>query len=351
MRALRWHGRGDLRLENLQIPLLAADEVLIRVELCGICGTDVEEYHAGPVAIPNLGPGHPPPLVLGHEVVGTVVSHGAAVDASALPAGTRVIPDVVEGCGRCWWCRRHQQGLCAAQAVRGLGLDGGLAQYMVATAATCVTVPPDVPVRAAAFAEPAAVAVRAVRKAGDLAGATTLVIGAGTIGLLIAQVARAAGAQVIATDLDPARRELAAKLGADPAAPDALAGYLSGRTAGRGADVVFECTGVPDQVSRTLGYCRRGGSIILVGISDTTPSITLADLVLGEKRLIGTAAHLWDEDVTTAVRLIASGIVTPTALPSRVVGLAEAAGYIARPDGRGQKLLVAPDDSQDWSAV
>jgi threonine dehydrogenase-like Zn-dependent dehydrogenase len=177
-----------------------------------------------------------------------------------------------------------------------------------------------------------------------------LVIGAGTIGLLIVQVARAAGAHVIVTDINPARLVLAAELGADPAEPDALAGSLASRTAGRGADVVFECTGVPDQVSATLRHCRRGGGIILVGISDTTPAISLPDLVLGEKRLIGTAAHLWDEDVTTAVRLIASGIVSPMVLPARVVGLAEAVGIIARRDGHGLKTLVAPDADQKRSA-
>jgi 2-desacetyl-2-hydroxyethyl bacteriochlorophyllide A dehydrogenase len=348
MSALRWHARRDVRLQDIAIPEPAPHEVLIQVELCGICGTDVEEYRAGPIAISVPGSSQaPPPVVLGHEVVGTVAGHGADVDASALAAGTRVVPDVVVGCGRCWWCRRHQEGLCAAQTVRGLGLNGGLAQFMVADAATCVIVPPDVPVQAATFAEPAAVAVRAVRKAGDLAGATVLVIGAGTIGLLIAQVARAAGAHVIATDIDPARRALAAKLGADPAEPDALAAHLDRRTQGRGADVVFECTGAPDQVSATLRHCRRGGSIILVGISNAAPTISLPDLVLGEKRLIGTAAHLWDEDVTTAVRLIASGTVDPLALPYRIVGLAEAADVIARPGRDGLKILVAPGAGQE----
>jgi threonine dehydrogenase-like Zn-dependent dehydrogenase len=189
---------------------------LVKIELCGICGTDVEEYRRGPVAIttePHPLTGTSAPLALGHEPVGSIAGHGAGADSAALPLGTRVVPDVVLGCRTCWWCRRHQEGLCERLAVRGLHLDGGLAEFIVAEAATCVVVDDGMAAEVAVLAEPVAVAARALRKAGDLTGATVLVYGSGTIGLLITRLAAVRGAQVIAVDIIDQRLGLADRAG------------------------------------------------------------------------------------------------------------------------------------------
>jgi threonine dehydrogenase-like Zn-dependent dehydrogenase len=106
--------------------------------------------------------------------------------------------------------------------------------------------------------------------------------------------------------------------------------------------VVFECTGVPEQLPAAVGHCRRGGEVVLVGFSDTRPELPLLDVVLGEKRLIGTAAHLWDEDVTTAVRLLAAGTVPPALVPMRIADLDEAPALLASPDPRVLKVAIRP---------
>jgi (R,R)-butanediol dehydrogenase / meso-butanediol dehydrogenase / diacetyl reductase len=188
MRAARWHNRRDVRIEEVPVPTPRADQVLVEVEWCGICGTDLEEYRDGPVNIPleeHPLTRHKAPITLGHEIVGKVVE--AARDGSGPPEGARVIPDVVLGCGECWWCQRHEEGLCERGAVVGLHADGGLAQYVVATASTCVAVRPDLDAKVAALTEPTSVAVRALRKVPDPLGSSLLVIGAGTIGLLVIQ--------------------------------------------------------------------------------------------------------------------------------------------------------------------
>ena len=162
MQAARWYGPRDVRVEEIPVPRPDAGEVLVAVERTGLCGSDLEEYREGPTAIPADAV----PLVLGHEVVGTVVE-----SPSGNPSvGTRVVPDVVVGCGHCWWCARHQEGLCPQLLVRGQQQSGGLADFMIACAATCTPVPAGMDLDVAAFAEPTAVAVRALRKAGDLAG-------------------------------------------------------------------------------------------------------------------------------------------------------------------------------------
>src|SRR5690606_13279106 len=245
MRALRWHAPLDLRIEDVPVPTPAPGEVLVKVDRTGICGTDLEAYLEGSVGIPVSEPhplsGKAAPLVLGHEIVGTVVE----TTDDGPPVGTRVYPDTMFGCGSCWWCLRHQETLCPRLAASGLQADGGLAEYFVAKGRTCVTIPDHVPTDVAAFAEPVSVAARAVSKAGDLVGQTVVVVGAGVIGLLVAQVALGAGTVgVLAVDPVPDRRALAESFGATSCAPDDAAAAVAEFTGGRGGDVVFECSGV-----------------------------------------------------------------------------------------------------------
>lgn len=317
MRAARWHGRRDVRIDEVPVPEPQPHQALIAVEWCGICGTDLEEYRDGPVNIPlETHPltGRKAPITLGHEIVGRVVE--PAGDGSGPPAGTRVIPDVVLGCGECWWCRRHQEGLCVCSAVAGLQADGGLSEYVAAEAATCVPVPSGLRADVAALAEPTSVAVRALRKVSHPIGSSLLVIGAGTIGLLVVQVARSSGGgTVIAVDPDARRRELALALGADSAfEPTELEELSAETTEGIGPDVVVECSGVPGAAREAMRLARRGGTTVLVGLHGRGESFDLLNTVLGEKRIVGSAAHLWDEDVATAVEMLSRGSVADAPL-------------------------------------
>jgi len=327
MRAARWHGRHDVRVEEVPVPEPQPDQALVAVEWCGICGTDLEEYKEGPVSIP-VGEPHPltgrkAPVTLGHEIVGRVVE--PARDGSGPPEGARVIPDVVLGCGECYWCRRHQEGLCVRHVVVGLHTDGGLAEYVASTARTCVPVPEALDADVAALAEPTSVAVRALNKAPRPVGSSLLVIGAGTIGLLVVQVARVSGfGNTVAVDTNERRRDLALRLGADFApAPKEVEEVLQEATGGIGPDVVVECSGVQGLPREAIRLSRRGGTTVLVGIHQHDEPFDLLEAVLHEKHIVGSAAHLWDEDVAVAVDLMARGHVDGRPLITTRVALEE----------------------------
>lgn len=330
MRAARLHGPRDLRIEDVPVPEPGPGEVLIEVERVGLCGSDAEEYRS-PAIARSL------PITMGHEVVGTVAG-------GPLPPGTRVVPDVVVGCGRCGFCARHQEGLCPDLRVRGQHQDGGLARWMLASAATCVPVPAHVSVEAAAFAEPLSVAVRALRKAGDLTGASVVVYGAGTVGQLVVQLlTRGPAAQVVAVDPVPSRRALAESVGALAVSPEE-AGALVVPPGRAGADVVLECAGVPDAPREAVRLSRPGGTVVLVGFRSGDLSVPWLDVVLGERRLLGSAAHLWDEDVAAAVALLARGVVDPLPLLSATLPLDRVAEALERP---GSKVLIDPSGGTD----
>ena len=149
MQAALWHARDDVRVEEVPEPgAPGPGEVIIRVGACGICGTDLEEYRAGPLFIPvgrpNSLTGRQAPIILGHEFAGEVVEVGRGV--TEFRPGDRVAPDVLLYCGTCYWCRRHQVMLCEKMAALGLSGDGGLAEYCRAPAAMCRPVPAALPI-------------------------------------------------------------------------------------------------------------------------------------------------------------------------------------------------------------
>jgi (R,R)-butanediol dehydrogenase/meso-butanediol dehydrogenase/diacetyl reductase len=329
MKAARWHGRRDVRVEDVPVPTPARGEVLLRVSLCGICGTDLEEYRHGPLVIPADRPhaltGRRAPVTMGHEFFGVVAGAGAGV--TGLREGDRVAPDICLFCNACVFCRRHQYALCENWATIGLHTDGGLAEYVTVPAYACVRLPDSLSDAEGALIEPTEVAVRAVNKAPPRLGDVVAVLGGGTIGLLIVQVSRAAGAgEVVVIEPRPARRTVALELGAtaaldptDPAWPD----DLRRRAGGLGPDVVFECAGRPDSASLAIRMARKGGRIVLVGITGGEVPVDILDLLIGEKTVIGTIQHTFDEDLPAAVRLLADGRVRGRPLVTAEIPLAD----------------------------
>lgn len=338
MRAARWSGPRTVALVDMQVPVVRDDEALVRVAWAGLCGSDVEEYLHGPIVIR-------PPVVLGHEIVGVVAR--AAQDGSGPDAGTPVVVDVVTGCGTCFWCRRHEEGLCPQLVVTGQHVDGGLAEYVPGRASRLIPIPAGLPLQHAVFAEPTAVAVRAVRKLGSLVGRTAVVVGGGTIGLLVAQVLAGAGAaDVVVLEPSEARRGIADSIGlrstwaADESARRAA---LSPMFPARGVDVVVECSGARGVAREAVRLVRRGGIAVLLGVPTADEPVDQLDLVVQEKTIIGSAAHMWDDDVAVAVDLLASGAVRVGPLVSRVLPLEsvpEAFEALADPTESIIKLLV-----------
>jgi (R,R)-butanediol dehydrogenase / meso-butanediol dehydrogenase / diacetyl reductase len=311
VRAARWHARGDVRVEDVPRPAPGPGELLLRVSWAGICGTDLEEYLSGPAIIPTDVPnrltGRAAPLTLGHEFVGTVAALGDGVSDFRL--GERVAPEVVLFCGVCFFCRRHEYALCVNWAALGLMADGGLADYAVVPAATAARLPDSLSDEEGALVEPTEVAVRAIRKSDLHLGESVAVVGGGTIGLLVLQVARAVGAAAVHV-IEPleSRRRLALHLGAtaawDAGAPEADE-LLREACQGVGPDVVFECAGGPTTADLAIRLARKGGRIVLVGIRPEAVPISTLEIVTGEKHLVGSVQHHYDEDLPTAVRLLA----------------------------------------------
>lgn len=314
MKAAVWHGRGDVRVEAVPDPGSPGPrEVIIRVACCGICGTDLEEYRSGPHNIPVGRPhaltGKQAPLILGHEFAGEVVEIGRAV--TGLRPGDRVAPDTILYCGRCFWCSRHQYVLCEHFSALGLMRDGGLATYCAAPGAMCLRIPGHMSFEAAALAEPTAVAVRAVRRSALQIGERVAIVGGGTIGLLVLQVAQAAGAgEAYVIEPSEFRRHKAHDLGAtatlDPHAADVQAELLD-LTGGIGPDLVIECAGAPQTAAHAIRWTRRGGRTVLVGYTPESVPLDLGDFLLGEKQVLASLSHIYDEDYAVALRLLADG--------------------------------------------
>lgn len=323
MKTLLWYGQRDLRIETIATPIPKAGEVLIAVERVGICGTDKQEFIDGPLAIPiDSAPpnGSMAPLALGHEIVGKVVH----CPGGELDEGIRVIPDVVRGCGTCWWCERREEGLCPNLVVLGLQDQGGLAEYLVVDAKRCVPMPLHVKVNDAAFAEPIAVAVRALNKVKGETGRSIAIVGAGVIGSLIAQLAVHRGFKnPVLIDPVEFRRALSKTFGFESFATQDLTGIRQS-TQNLGFDVVVECAGNQAAVTLACELVRSGGKVVLVGTGSEEMNIPIRHVVHAEISLFGTAAHMWDVDTSEAVKLLADGVINVSPLITDVVPLSDA---------------------------
>jgi (R,R)-butanediol dehydrogenase/meso-butanediol dehydrogenase/diacetyl reductase len=319
--ALRWHGRGDVRLDEIEDPFLpGSGEVQLRVLSCGICGTDVEEYRSGPIFILSGSPhpltGRSAPITLGHEFAGEVVAIGPGVDL--YEPGDLVAADTLIFCGECYWCRRHQVTLCERLGALGLMADGGLAELCNAPVRTLLPVPKGVSAEAGSLAETLAVAVRALRRGRFSIGESVAIVGAGAVGLMALQAALAGSASTVnVVEPMPKRRRLATLLGADGTyAPEDGPEFE--------ADVVVECSGNPWAVATAVAAARKGGRVVLVGIFGRASSFNFLDVVNTEKELIGSLSHVYDEDFAAAVGLLGRGAVRAEPLVSDRVPLRRA---------------------------
>lgn len=298
MSAAVWHGRQDIRLERVPRPAAPAPGwAQIRVHWCGICGSDLHEYLAGPVFIPVDEP-HPltglkGQCILGHEFCGEIVALGEGVAGFA--TGDRVTADACQHCGECRYCREGKINLCERLAFTGLMNDGAFAEYVNVPANLLYRLPAGFPLEAGALIEPLAVGMHAVRQAGDITGKTLVVVGAGTIGLCTIMCARAAGAgRIIALEMSTARKQKALEVGAslvlDPANCDAVA-EVKALTGGDGADLSIECIGHKQTAKLAIDVLRKAGRCVLVGIFEEPSEFNFFDIVATEKQVVGALAY------------------------------------------------------------
>jgi (R,R)-butanediol dehydrogenase/meso-butanediol dehydrogenase/diacetyl reductase len=297
MLAAVFHDRLDIRVEEWPAPPKPpAGWVTVAVSFCGICGTDTDEYLHGPVVIPTTP--HPltgakAPLVLGHEGTGVVVATGPG---TGIAIGARVGMENSVGCERCPACLSGNRQLCPQLAVIGLMLDGALAEAVNVPASMCAELRAGLPDEAGALAESLSVAIRAVRRAGTVAGIDVQVFGAGTIGLMTGQVARAAGARsVTLRDPSPARLQRAEAMGFEVGAPGA---------GGQSAAVVFECTGSSPGLSDALAATARSGTTVVMGVHDRPREVDLLAMLMDERVIRASLSHSMHEDYEPALQLL-----------------------------------------------
>jgi (R,R)-butanediol dehydrogenase/meso-butanediol dehydrogenase/diacetyl reductase len=335
-------GKEQIELVERPDPTPEPGRAVVEISFCGICGTDLHAYQAG---------GFYNPAICGHEWAGTVSGVGA--DVKGVKEGDRVGIGVQPACGRCNECRAGDAAHCTRVLMGMLGIGpmaathGGFARAIAIEAARLYPVRSGISDLDAALLEPATVAIHALRRTPLRLGDATVVLGAGPIGLLVLQCARIAGAGCVAVvEPDPERGKLAAQLGAsaviDPTTEDVdqrvkdVCGPL-------GADVVFECAGIPTTIDQSATLVRRGGVVALVGLANVPAEIAPGTWLAREVRLFASLGYLHEEfDVT--MQLIADGRLALAPLRTDTVGLDDLDAAFRRllAGGGEVKILVDP---------
>jgi (R,R)-butanediol dehydrogenase / meso-butanediol dehydrogenase / diacetyl reductase len=335
MKAIRWHSRCDVRLDDIPTPKAQGGSgVLLAVEACGICGTDLEEVRRGPFNIP-IDPdpvsGMRAPITLGHEIVGRVVEAGPE---SPLAIGERAAVWPIIPCTECRECVQGAENRCERMIALGMTADGGMAEFLAVDSKQCCPVPDSVPIERALLIEPIAVALRALARQ-PLRDRRLAIVGAGSLGLALLETALHLGAsEVTVLSRSKSSRDAALRLGAQSARPLAEARQLA-------VDVSVEATGVEAGVVAAVHAARPGGTVIVVGAYTRPVRTPLRDVVLRGLVLEGSAGHL-RTDFWTAARLVASGALASGPREVDSLSLIEGTATLMQRDHAARKSLVAP---------
>jgi L-iditol 2-dehydrogenase len=337
MKSLLLSEYNHLDVVDTPQPSPAPDEVLIRVEACGICGSDVHGYDGGSGR-------RIPPIVMGHEAAGVVAALGSEVKDVAV--GERVTFDSTVYCGKCEYCARGEVNLCNNREVVGVSCGdyrraGAFAEFIAVPRRIVYPLSDSIPFEEAAMLEAVSVALHAVRISPDPVGKTALVIGAGMIGLLTLQAAKAAGcSRVFISDVDETRLELAKKIGAEEAlhaSGSELLAEIMQRTGGKGVDLVLEAVGRTETIASAIDCVRKGGTVTLIG--NITPEVTihLQKVVSRQIRLQGSCAS--SGEYPEAIELMAAGKIQVKPLITAVASLEEGPRWFERLHSREPNLM------------
>jgi L-iditol 2-dehydrogenase len=336
MKALLLSQYRNLQITDLPQPTPNADEVLIRVAACGICGSDVHGYDGSSGR-------RIPPIVMGHEAAGRIASVGTSV--KSLVEGDRVTFDSTIYCGECKHCLRGHMNLCDRRQVLGVSCGdyrraGAFAEFVAVPARVVHRLPDSLPFSEAAMLEAVAVAIHAVSLADITPGNSALVIGAGTIGLLTMQALRAAGCErVMIADVDATRLKLAESLGASIvlSTQSDLVSQVLQLTAGTGIDVVIECVGRTETVTASIDSVCKGGTVVLVGNISPEVALPLQKVVTRQIRLQGSCAS--SGEYPKAIELMASHAIRVKPLITAVAPLDEGPQWFERLYSREPNLM------------
>ncbi len=337
MKSLLLSEYNRLEIADLPVPEVGADEVLVKVEACGICGSDVHGYD-------GTSGRRIPPIVMGHEAAGTAAALGSGVMGFAI--GDRVTFDSTVYCGKCDYCARGEVNLCESRQVVGVSCGdyrrhGAFAEFVVVPQRILYKLPDAISFLEAAMLEAVSVGLHAVRLSPMQEAKTALVIGAGMIGLLTMQAAKAAGCErVLIADVDASRLKLAGQVGADVAlhaSGDALVAEVLRLTEGQGVDVVLEAVGRNETVAAAIDCVRKGGAVTLIGNIAAEVALPLQKVVTRQVRLQGSCASAGE--YPEAISLIANGKIEVKPLITAVAPLEEGPGWFARLHAREPNLM------------
>ncbi|MFP7605761.1 L-idonate 5-dehydrogenase [Serratia quinivorans] len=307
------YGEKDVRVELRELEY-DENDVLVKVECGGICGSDIHYYQHGRAGMSVLK--HP--MVVGHEFVGTV---SQAPAGSALRVGQRVAVNPSQPCNHCEYCLAGKQNLCATMRFMGSAqfnphINGGFSEYVVATEQQCIPYRDNVAPQVMAFAEPLAVAIHAVNVAGTLVGKRVLVIGAGPIGCLILAAARSAGAsELVASDVSDRCLTLARQMGATATFNPLNEGSAAPYQENKGYfDVVFEASGSPVAIASTVALARPAGTVVQVGMGANSVDYPVMPMLVKEIRWVGSFRFV--DEFAIAVKWLQDGRIDPLPLLS-----------------------------------
>jgi len=336
LKAVVFHAPNDMRVTERPIPEIGDSDALVKVGACGICGTDIHILHGEHIV--------KFPVIPGHEFSGEVTAVGNRVSNVRVGDRVTVDPNIVDL--TCFFCRRGEIHLCENLTAVGVNFDGGFAQYCRVPAVQCCAVPDGVSLEEAAMAEPLACCIHGADQAGIEPGDTVVVLGAGSVGLLMVQLAKAAGANhIIVSEPDDRKRGLAARLGSDvqvdPVAGDPAAPVRELTEAG--ADVVVECAGRQETAAQALDLARRGGTVLQFGVVSADRMIEVSPYQVYYKELTIRGSFVNPFTHSRAIELLASKQVDVTSLVTHRFGLEDAANAIeTAQSGKAIKVLLTP---------
>lgn len=328
---------GKIEFREIETPVPKAGEVLIRIMKIGVCGSDIHVWH-------GKHPFTSYPVTQGHEVSGEIAALGAGVESLEVGQKVTIQPQVV--CGKCYPCRHGKYNLCETLKVMGFQTTGVASEYFAVDAAKVTPLPQEMSFDEGAMIEPLAVAVHAVRKFGDMQGMRVAVLGAGPIGILVAQAAKGMGAEsVLITDISDLRLEKARQCGVDFCVNTREADFGEALVSSFGpdkADVIYDCAGNNVTMEQAIRCARKGSTIILVAVFAGMAEVDLA--VLNDHELdLNTTMMYRNEDYLEAIELVRAGKVDLKPLISKHFAFrdyAEAYRYIDENRETTMKVII-----------